>query len=238
MKGIFHLLAVPTTQHWNHLPPNCTEVYTIYLVRQGEATHLCSLTPSSRADFVEHQFIGLDPDHPFVQDFAYWDDERSTYFNYLNFEEENQFLSVGFEVELDARDFDGYEEHHYEEKEERMREALWEEALEYVQGNPPMIPAVSKAYDAAEENEEKYYAVQYRDMHSAIHHIAVFKEEEAAREYLGFIQKMETHPEFMPVDEFIEDREIHYCYPPKRYGDEHDGVRLEYIYDGGIPDVW
>lgn len=238
MKGIFRLLAVPTTQHWNHLPPNCTEVYTIYLVRQGEATHLCSLTPSSRADFVEHQFIGLDPDHPFVEDHAYSDDERSTYFNYLNFEEENQFLSEGFEVETDDWDYRDYEDHHEESMHEAQYDDLWASAMEYVQGNPPMIPAVSKAYDAAEENEEKYYAVQYRDMHTAIHHISVFDDEDVAREYKAYIVAAEEHPLVAPPTGYIGDLEIHYLRPPSRYGDEHDGVRLEYIYEGGIPDVW
>lgn len=238
MKGIFHLLAVPTTQHWNHLPPNCTEVYTIYLVRQGEATHLCSLTPSSQADFVEHQFIGLDPEHPFVQDHAYQDDETSTYFDYLNFSEENRYLSEGFEVELDPRDFDGYEEHHEEEKREAVRDALWEEAREYARCNPPMIRAVWVAHVAAEVNEEKYYAVQYRDMHTAIHHLALFKDEGEACEYKEYLREFEEHPPVAGNSSFVEDVEVHYLNLPRRYGDEYDGVKLEYIYEGGVPDVW
>lgn len=238
MKAIFHLFAVPTTQHWNHLPGDCTDVFTIYLVRQGEATHLCSLTPSTRADFIEHVFVGLDPEHPFVGDHAYQDDELTTYFDYLDFNTRNHFLSAGFEVEIDPREFSDYEDHHEESMREAQNDALWEEAREYVQCNPPMILAVEKAQALAEENAEKYYAVQYRDMHTAIHHIAVFENEDVAREYKDYIIEAEQHPLTDPPEGYIDDVEINFRHPPERYGDRYDGVRLEYILEGGIPSVW
>lgn len=76
----FQLMAVNETNYWIELPEECERVYGIYLVCPDEVNHLCSLTPSYRADFICNKF-DLPPEHPFYED--NWGIGEDTYFDKL-----------------------------------------------------------------------------------------------------------------------------------------------------------
>lgn len=127
MNFTFYVVAMDETQYWGKLPESCTKARGLYLVREGEATHVCSLTPSSRADFIENEFLGVDYDTP---EGAEWIDEHqfdggdepSTYFAFIDFETTKLPHSRPIEIEADDAD------------------EAWEDALEYVRGNAQYVP--------------------------------------------------------------------------------------------------
>jgi len=91
---------------------------------------------------------------------------------------------------------------------------------------------------------DKFYAVEFRSMHTAKHNVAVFSLESIAFQFLMTIEERETMPEHFPelnnpkiyVDMF----EIDYRNIPR----ECEGIELEYVntldYKGNheVPDVY
>lgn len=138
MDFSFRVVAINETKHWRELPLDCTQARGLYLVCEGEATHCCSLTPSSRADFIENEFLGVDVDSSpalmqWVEDNQFENGgEPSTYFEFIDFATTTRKHSQAISITIDPDDHDG--------DEEKMREAAWEEAAEYVRGNSQYVP--------------------------------------------------------------------------------------------------
>lgn len=134
MKANFRTVAFDETKFWSDLPEGCTKVYGLYLFKEGEATHCCSLTQSSWCEFLENVFIGLDGEHPFVEEYRYDDGgEAGSYFSFIDPDKYGDHVSEPIEFENDRDDFDSDDE---------AREDLWEQAREYVRGNalePPCL---------------------------------------------------------------------------------------------------
>ncbi len=137
MKATFRLYSVRETHAWLSLPHECRDVFGVYLFREGEAAHLCSLTPSTDAEFVRNEFIGLDGEHPFAEEYGQYNGgELGTYFHFIDPERERENVSEPVEVETDKEGEEG-------------RAALWEEAGEIVRGNYYTTPAITAAWAAA-----------------------------------------------------------------------------------------
>jgi len=87
---------------------------------------------------------------------------------------------------------------------------------------------------------DHFYAVQYRNMHTAIHEVAIFSLEQQAIDMLEMIKRDEEfHPAFVIEDAFssyVDLIEINFRNPPHHYND----VKLQYVNDPvtSIPDVY
>ncbi len=87
---------------------------------------------------------------------------------------------------------------------------------------------------------DQFYAVQYRNMHTAIHHVAIFSLEQKAQEFHMYIEEnVEQPPEsfFEPLN-FIVDYEIDHRDPPTHCIEAFDELLLIYVNDSIIPDVF
>lgn len=137
MKAKFFLIAFSETHCWAELPAGCTGAFGVYLVCEGEGTHICSMTPSSRADFMENVFVGLDY-HAQDAETQQWIDENrfndggesTTYFGFID-----RDLNLSRCSEL--REFESDEE-----DPEKARDDLWEQARESFQANDAGIPCL------------------------------------------------------------------------------------------------
>ena len=59
----FHVVAIRETENYDAATladMNVREAFGLYLIREGEATYACSLTPSSAARFIGNRFIIVD----------------------------------------------------------------------------------------------------------------------------------------------------------------------------------
>lgn len=93
---------------------------------------------------------------------------------------------------------------------------------------------------------DKYYAVQFRSMHTAIHNVIVFSVESTADELFNILNETNEMPEFF--QEFDNDKnfcdmfEIDYRNPPTHWPHIDDENALELIYVNipvnNIPDVY
>jgi hypothetical protein len=87
---------------------------------------------------------------------------------------------------------------------------------------------------------DQFYAVQYRNMHTAIHEIAIFSLEQQAKDLLKAITRYEELHPVLSFEElyssFVDSFEIDFHEPPYEYG----GVELLYVNDpvNTIPDVY
>ncbi|AFU87894.1 hypothetical protein CcrColossus_gp024 [Caulobacter phage CcrColossus] len=95
----FRTYAVNDTEHWNlaGTPLEGVPAYSLYLIREGEQTYMCSLTPSSYAYGIQNVFLYPDQEGlPAVNEYgqtaveAYMDAENpeyeaveDTYFGYM-----------------------------------------------------------------------------------------------------------------------------------------------------------
>lgn len=81
----FIVIARRETDYWDSealLKANIREAFGLYLVLEGEATHICSLTPSSRAEWLENAFIPIDPD--LEADLDETPDQTTDYIDFVN----------------------------------------------------------------------------------------------------------------------------------------------------------
>jgi len=91
---------------------------------------------------------------------------------------------------------------------------------------------------------DKFFAVQFRSMHTAIHNVAVFTVMSQAQEFFEYINEFEEAPEPFEVDvsslESVD--EINFRNPPDvfPFGDYDNGLPLEYMNNpvNTIPDVY
>lgn len=143
MKANFRTVAFDETEYWSDLPEGCTKVFGLYLFCEGERTYCCEIRPSSWCEFMRHVFIGLDYDHPFVEEHEYDNDEYGMYVHLIDPAKLGDCVSEPREFENDvvlASD-DEYEEFTKEQRKaddearEEGRGDLWEQAREGVQAN-------------------------------------------------------------------------------------------------------
>lgn len=120
---IFRTIAFNETRYWNDLPEGVTAVYATYLIKEGEGTFICSLSPLSRADFIENVFVGVENDHPFVEEHQFTNDEPSVYFAYVNADNFGGIISEPFTIDFDVDD----------------QSNGWDDAREHVNANPPYL---------------------------------------------------------------------------------------------------
>ena len=93
---------------------------------------------------------------------------------------------------------------------------------------------------------DRFYAVQFRSMHTAIHSIAIFSLEQKAEELFEFMMAKARMPEefefpFEPCN-FVDMQEINFRNPPHTCGDPDDVDSLPLVYvnfpETYIPDVY
>ncbi len=91
---------------------------------------------------------------------------------------------------------------------------------------------------------DKYFAVQFRSMHTAIHNVAVFTAMNQAQDFFSFIDNNAKMPEEGEVDmsslqdiHEINFRDVPDIYP---FGDYEEGLPLEYcnLPENNNPDVY
>lgn len=141
----FRLVSRDETPYFTDLPAGVEKVYGIYLVREGERTHVCSLTPSSYAvpidkvaDHTLEEGELLDRVEEFLSEASALE-ESGTYFGYIDFETTTLPHSEAFVIEVER------EEPEQPGSYERAMDQAWEEAIEYAHANPPYFdPAVRR----------------------------------------------------------------------------------------------
>ena len=141
----FRLVSRDETAYFADLPEGVEKIYGIYLVREGERTHMCSLTPSSYAVPIEKAADPMPEDQELwdqVEEFrleASAQEESGTYFEYIDFETTTMPHSEAFVIEVER------EEPEQPDSYERAMDQAWEEAIEYAHANPPYFdPAVCR----------------------------------------------------------------------------------------------
>lgn len=160
----FRCFAVDETKNWT-LPEPLTgaPAFGLYLFCEGEATHVCSLTPASRADFLRNIFLtefAADPAaaEAFLQDggdgLEYENaGDASIYFAFIDPENPRHapYVTDRITVTLDADDYEDSDEGR-----EAMRNDAWEEAREEANANHRDPPVVFPAgYQAHLERRQK-----------------------------------------------------------------------------------
>ena len=141
----FRLVSVDETRYCSRLPVGMEEVYGIYLVQEGERTHLCSLTPSSYAVPIEKVCAPWPEDAVKQEVFTDYlldimaGEESGTYFDYIDFETTTMPHSEAFVIEVER------EVPEQPDSYQRARDQAWEEAIDYAHANPPHFdPAVRR----------------------------------------------------------------------------------------------
>ena len=61
MAHEFFLWAQNDTQYYDPLPPGVLAAFSIYLIKNGERTHCCSLTPSSWGVWIADEYLLYNP---------------------------------------------------------------------------------------------------------------------------------------------------------------------------------
>jgi len=80
----------------------------------------------------------------------------------------------------------------------------------------------------------RLYGMQYRSMHTAVHHVAIFCDRKKARELERHLKNHEMFPA-EPIDGCVADIEINFRRPPDEYRDS----KLFILNAGAvIPDVY
>ena len=159
----FYVVAVDETDNWTDIAAhNIEAVFGLYLVREGEATHLCSLTPNSAAIFLRNAFMYEDGDakaKAFAEAEEYNDGgDPATYLKFFRPDRmDSRFYTVSSTVDPADVDFDEAPGDDADtETREAYHTAIWDHAREYEQGNthdPAIIfPGTYAAWKAEKEN--------------------------------------------------------------------------------------
>lgn len=161
----FRAYAVDEAANWNPPPALAgAPVFGVYLIAEDEATHLCSFTPSSRADFLRNTFLtkyARDPEAAQAYldrdgSLEYENEEPTTYLGFVDVSAPSNapYLSERLSITLDTRDDDGWDQDAYDAQKAKsarfnvspqqaaadarraaMRDAAWEAALEEMNSN-------------------------------------------------------------------------------------------------------
>jgi hypothetical protein len=172
----FRLFAVDQTDFWNipDTPLDGAPAFGTFIICEGEATHICSLTPSTRADFLENRFrYDYADEAAHAQAGDLMDEsggEWTSYFGFVDCKAARDYVSAPLRVTIDTREIDIDPEEYREVLERALRfespqkahataryrcasAAAWEEAREDFQSNSPAIPVVDD--DAAYERHRR-----------------------------------------------------------------------------------
>lgn len=147
----FWTLAVEETQNWDSevLARNgIRAAFGLYLIKEGEGVHLCELTPSSAAEWLQNAFVMEDES-------ADWEDpeglehesgggDRVTYFRFVDVEKHDKRFLAG-PIEISQEDLED-QSIYWAGGPER---AAWDAAREAWNGSPDQPDITSAAtYDA------------------------------------------------------------------------------------------
>lgn len=147
-KATFHFRTFATDESDNWTLPDqlrgCS-VFGLYFFLEGEATHICSLTPSSRVEFLENVFLGAD-DEESARDYldGPGDDLRNesggewtSYFGFIDpsAPSRSPYMGPRESFTLDSRDYDIFPAAYREAYQDRLR---W---------NSPQKAAALASYD-------------------------------------------------------------------------------------------
>jgi hypothetical protein len=124
-KFKFRIVAFDETENWDSLPEGA-KVWGIYLFCEGEATHCCSLTPSSWCLFLQNIFDGPPTEFQEEREFE-GEDFYSVFIDVSKLVWQHR-ISRPIEFESD------------EEDEEEARADAWAQAEEYFLANQ-ILPA-------------------------------------------------------------------------------------------------
>lgn len=134
----FRLIAIDETDKVT-LPEGATQLYGIYLFCEGEATHCCSIAPSTWLEPIDVAIIY--PDWPPEGDY-YEQTYRSLldqhydcghYVPYIDPENLPALTSRAIEIDITPGNFDD---------EGSYRDALWDEAIDAARSNPPTVGGI------------------------------------------------------------------------------------------------
>lgn len=141
----FAVIAQDITEHWN-LPDDSTlktcRIFCLSLFCVGEATHVCSLTPSTYVDDLENLFVNRDGSLLTDEQISELDREGyqyesldHSYIGYVNPAtiSSNTLVGETYWNEYDPADYDDWDADR--ERSETMHREAWEEAREEVQAN-------------------------------------------------------------------------------------------------------
>lgn len=133
----FWTVAVEETGNWNSdtLARNgIRAAFGLYLVKEGEATHLCELTPSSAAYWVQNAFVMDDPaaewEDPEGLEHENGGDSGWSYFRFVDVAKHDSRFIAG-PIEIDPAELDPRPEYG-----ETLNSAAWEAAQETWNANP------------------------------------------------------------------------------------------------------
>lgn len=132
IEALFRVIARIETPFWDQdlLTKHQIEVaFGLYLFQESEASYLCSLTPSSRIDFLQNSFIGGDDD---LHD-LHMEPGEDTYVNFIRTDRiDRRFITSPRLIEGETD------------------EELWENAREQLQNEAPLITweTVYRAWEA------------------------------------------------------------------------------------------
>lgn len=167
----FRLYAVDQTDSWNleDTPLHGVPAFGVYIILEGEATHICSFEANSRGDFLENRFLyplgddDHDPAHEQAGDLAYENDGQWTsYFGFVDCARQGDYVSARTRIVIDSRDVeinaDDYaaslekalrwespQSAHASARRDACRDAAWEAAREAFQGDYEAIPVTDDA---------------------------------------------------------------------------------------------
>lgn len=91
---------------------------------------------------------------------------------------------------------------------------------------------------------DKFFGVQFRSMHTAIHSVAVFSAMSQAQQFFAYINQFDEMPieNLLDLSSICATEEINYRDPPDVYpfGDYDEGLPLELVNNpvNTIPDVY
>lgn len=164
----FRAFAVDQTDSWvlEKTPLEGVPAFGVYVICEGEATHLCSLDASTRADFLYNAFLYPTEDeaaHEEAGDLMHEDGgEGTTYFGYVDCKRSSDYVSTPLRVTVDTRDLD-YSPHDYAAsvaawkdkgntlqeahalaRRSMARDAAWEEATEALNADCRHIPVTDE----------------------------------------------------------------------------------------------
>lgn len=128
----FSIIALEETQYWydGELPHGIEAAFGYYLIRHGEATHICSFTPNSWCYWIRNEFV-YDSNNEAAHEWAgdnMHDHGDSDYFGYMEPDKmDPRFVAETFTIEME-QDLDSMERDD-PAREEYHRE-LWKQAEE------------------------------------------------------------------------------------------------------------
>lgn len=138
IKRSFFVRAIDSTRYWESLPPYATKAFSLYVICDGEATHLASLTPSSYAMGLPNAFTC--PSAQYEALISELDKDSSWEYegienNYIDFKthDKSEPNTVSELIEFECESDEPIDES--EPLPDWIHDDLWDQAFEYFSGN-------------------------------------------------------------------------------------------------------